>query len=134
MSPFIKAMMDSGEYDECDYGVVIDMYQMLPCDFIKYIYQDKCDLFYFINSDVTVEERFKMIYEFDTPDDYSYHKSDAYKLEMCEEIVEVSQLFKDECMKYDINYCNTSYDRGQIIETFIEGLSDSGFNLKIIKE
>ena len=25
MAPFIKAMMDSGEYNECDYGMVIDI-------------------------------------------------------------------------------------------------------------
>ena len=30
MAPFLRAMMDSGEYDECDYGMVIDIYQLLP--------------------------------------------------------------------------------------------------------
>lgn len=25
MAPFIRTMMDSGEYEECDYGVVIDI-------------------------------------------------------------------------------------------------------------
>lgn len=33
MAPFIKAMMDSGEYNECDYGMVIDIYQLLPKDY-----------------------------------------------------------------------------------------------------
>ena len=95
---------------------------------MKYIDQDKCDLFYFINSDVTVEERLKMIYEFDTPDDYSYHKSDAYKLEMCKEIVEISHLFKDECMRCDIKFYNSSYVREQIIENFIVELGDPVFS------
>ena len=30
MALFIRAMMDSGEYDECDYGMVIDIFQLLP--------------------------------------------------------------------------------------------------------
>lgn len=36
MAPFIRAMMDSGEYDECDYGVVIDIYQLLPVDYMNF--------------------------------------------------------------------------------------------------
>ncbi len=123
MSSFIKAMMDSGEYDECDYGVVIDMYQILPSDFVKYINQEKCDLFYFINSDVTAEERLNILYEYDSPADYSYHKSEAYKFEMCEEIVEVSHLYRNECIKYGVNYYDTSHNRNQTINTFVEGLS-----------
>jgi len=125
MSPFIKAMMDSGEYDECDYGVVIDMYQILPCDFMTYIDQGKCDLFYFINSDVTAEERLKLLYDFDTPEDYSYHKSDSYKVEMCEEIVEVSHLFENECKKHGIQYFHTSHKRNDVIDSFIDGIEAS---------
>ena len=26
IAPFIRAMMNSGEYDECDYGVIIDVF------------------------------------------------------------------------------------------------------------
>lgn len=37
MAPFIRAMMDSGEYDECDYGVVIDIYQLLPVDYMNFL-------------------------------------------------------------------------------------------------
>ncbi len=123
MLPFIKAMIDSGEYDECEYGVVIDMYQILPCDFMKYIDQEKSELFYFINSDVTVKQRLRLLLQHDTPDDYSYHKSDSYKLDMCEEIVEVSHLLESECNEYGIKYYNTSYNRNEIINKFIEGFS-----------
>lgn len=122
MTPFIKAMMDSGEYDECDYGVVFDMYQILPSDFVKHIDQKKCDLFYFINADVKAEERLEHLLRYDTSDDYSYHKSAIYKQEMCEEIVAVSRVFKEECLKHGFKYFNTSYDRTETFNDFIKSL------------
>ncbi len=33
IAPFLRDMMDSGEYDECDYGMVIDVFQLLPKDY-----------------------------------------------------------------------------------------------------
>lgn len=57
MAPFIRAMMDSGEYDECDYGVVIDIYQLLPVDYMNFLQSEKCEIYYFLSSDVTAEER-----------------------------------------------------------------------------
>lgn len=47
IAPFIRAMMDSGEYDECDYGVIFDVYQLLPEDYVTYIDDEKCDIAYF---------------------------------------------------------------------------------------
>ena len=44
MAPFIRAMMDSGEYDECDYGVVIDIYQLLPVDYMNFLQSEKCEI------------------------------------------------------------------------------------------
>ena len=35
MALFIRAMIDSGEYEECDYGMVIDIFQLLPQHYIQ---------------------------------------------------------------------------------------------------
>ena len=45
MALFIRAMMDSGEYNECDYGMVIDVFQLLPQHFIQHIDSSLCDFF-----------------------------------------------------------------------------------------
>ena len=52
MALFIRAMMDSGEYNECDYGMVIDVFQLLPQHFIQHIDSSLCDIFYFGTSEV----------------------------------------------------------------------------------
>lgn len=37
MAPFVRAMLDSAEYDEFEPGMVLDMYQLLPEDYERYI-------------------------------------------------------------------------------------------------
>ena len=37
MAPFVRAMLESGEYDEFAPGMVLDMYQLLPEDYDRYI-------------------------------------------------------------------------------------------------
>ena len=76
MAPFVRAMLDSGEYDEFAPGMVLDMYQLLPEDYDKYIRGANCEIVYFITSDVTPEERFLIQKKYDTEKDYTFYKSD----------------------------------------------------------
>ncbi len=68
-------MMDSGEYDEYDYGVVIDVYQLLPKDYVTHISEKDCNIYYFLSSNTTPEERFNILKKHDTPGDYTYYHS-----------------------------------------------------------
>lgn len=120
IAPFIQSMIADGDYDECDYGMVIDIYQLLPEDYIKYIDGYKCDIFYFGTADCTKEERFKILKKYDTPRDYTYYISDDENFEGCGYLVEQSNLIKAECKKYGLPYFETSHDREKIIEQFIE--------------
>ena len=120
MAPFIKAMMDSGEYEECDYGVVIDIYQLLPADYIKFIKSEKCEIYYFLSSDVTPEERFEILKAFDTPDDYTYYHSDEENKKDCLDIVNISCFLKEQCSLYGLPYYETSHDREAVLEAFLK--------------
>jgi len=46
-------MIDSGEYDECDYGMVIDVFHLLPADYVQHIDPSVCIIHYLVTSDVT---------------------------------------------------------------------------------
>ena len=76
MAPFVRAMLESGEYDEYEPGMVLDMYQLLPEDYDKYLRGANCDIVYFITSDVTPEERFLIQKKYDTEKDYTFWKPD----------------------------------------------------------
>ena len=123
MAPFLRAMMDSGEYDEQDYGMCVDMYQLLPEDYSNNIDSEKCSIYYFITSNVTPEERFAIQKKYDTPKDYSYYLTDEERMEGCRYLVKQSKLMREQCEKYGLPYFETAYDREKVIETVLTDLA-----------
>ena len=123
IAPFIRAMMDSGEYDECDYGVIFDVYQLLPEDYVTYIDDEKCDIAYYLSSDSTPEERLRILQLYDTPDDYTYFHSQEEKQRECADIVSISNYLKQQCILYGLSYYETSYNREKVLGEFISKLS-----------
>ena len=119
MAPFVRAMLDSGEYDEFAPGMVLDMYQLLPEDYDKYIRGANCEIVYFITSDVTPEERFQIQKKYDTEKDYTFYKSDEELREGAEYIVEQSLLMKNQCEKYGLPYYETAREREQVFLRFL---------------
>ena len=121
MAPFVRAMLESGEYDEFKPGMVLDMYQLLPEDYDRFIRGANCDIVYFITSDVTPEERFAIQKKYDTEKDYTFYKSD----EELREGAEQSILMKAQCEQYGLPFYETAHEREQAIQRF---LRDFGFN------
>lgn len=120
IAPFIRAMLDSGEYDEFKPGMVLDIYQLLPEDYMKYIHGANCEIFYFITSDVTPEERFAIQKKYDTEKDYTFYKLDKVLREGAEYIVEQSICMKEQCQKYGLLYFETARDRERTFHHFLQ--------------
>lgn len=102
--------------------MVIDVYQLLPQDYVKYIDQSICDIFYFVTADVTSEERFEMLKKYDTPKDYTFYKNDYENKSDCISIVEISKVLKEQCVQYDLSCIETSRNRSTIIDEFIKSI------------
>ena len=119
VAPFIKAMMDSGEYNERDYGMVIDVYQLLPRDYAAWLQDADCEIYYFLSSDTTEEERFRLLKQYDTPNDYTYFYPDEENRKNCADIVKISRKIKEQCMACHLPYYETSYHRPEVLEAFI---------------
>lgn len=116
IAPLIRAMMDSGEYQECDYGVVIDVFQLLPKDFIHYIGHSLCDIYYFVTSDISAEDRLKLLQKNDTPSDYTYYLSTNDKYKKCRNIIAISKVMKAQCLEFDLPCYETAHNRKRIHE------------------
>lgn len=123
IAPFVRAMLDSAEYDEFEPGMVLDIYQLLPEDYMKYIYGANCEIAYFITSDVTPRERFSIQKRYDTEKDYTFYKSDEELLEGAEYIVEQSICMKTQCQKYSLPFYETARNREQMFEYFLQNFS-----------
>lgn len=126
MALFIRAMTDSGEYNECDYGMVIDIFQLLPQDYIQNIDISVCDIYYLGTSDVSPKERYGLLKKYDTPDDYTYYRTEEENQRDCEDIVMISNQFKQLCRRHHLPYYDTSYDREQVLDAVLSeiGVSD----------
>ena len=125
MAPFVRAMLESGEYDEFTPGMVLDMYQLLPEDYERYIRGANCEIAYFITSDVTPEERFLIQKKYDTEKDYTFYKPDEELREGAEYIVEQSILMREQCEKLGLPYYETAREREQAFRRFLQ---DFGFD------
>lgn len=124
MAPFVRAMLDSAEYDEFEPGMALDMYQLLPEDYDRYIRGANCEIVYLLTSDVTPEERFLIQKKYDTEKDYTFCKSDEELLEGAEYIVEQSILMRKQCEKLRLPYYETAHDREQVIRRFLRDFKD----------
>ncbi|NLO48739.1 MAG: hypothetical protein GX111_10530 [Clostridiales bacterium] len=120
IAPFIQEMIKSGEYTEIDTAMVIDIYQLLPEDYIRFIDRSHCDIYYLGTADVTPEERFRIQKKYDTPKDYTYYLPDEEIREGCVSIVEQSKLIKEQCIKYNLPYYETSKYRERVIKTIMQ--------------
>ena len=131
VASFIYNMMKSGEYDERNYGVIIDVCQLLPSDFASNISTDNCDIYYFGTSNISSKERLEILNKYDTEADYTYYESDEDNLKKCEYIVSLSDYIKSECPKYGIRYYDITYDRDKVVNNFLESI-DTKFKIENI--
>ena len=139
IAPFINAMMGSGEYGEHGYGAVFDVYQLLPCDYVKHIRPrtseiniDSYDvkIVYLGSSDVTPDERFVIQKQYDTENDYTFYKTDEELREGADYIVEQSIMITKQCEKYGLPYYDTSYFRLETFNKIIRNVTEGETTLK----
>jgi len=124
ITPFIRAMLDSGEYDEFMPGMALDVFQLLPGDYMKHLHGQNCEIHYFITSDVTPDERLAIFKKHDTPNHYTYEKPNDELLSLSANLVEESKFIKEQCEKYNLPYYETARDRENLFNSFIQSISE----------
>ena len=120
---FIAAMLDSGEYDEFEPGMVVDVYQLFPEDYAKHLKGKNCEIMYLITSDVTPEERFSIFKAYDTQKDYTFATPDDELYEGCIQLVAQSIFLKNQCIAHNVPYYETAKNRVDVFHKIIESLS-----------
>lgn len=124
LAPFVRAIIDSKHYDEFEPGMIFDMYQLLPQDYEKYLRDANCQVFYFLTSDVTPQERVEIQRKYDTPKDYTFNRSDDELLEGAEYIVEQSLIMKEQCEKLGIPFYETARNREKVFADFLQMIEE----------
>ena len=71
--------------------------------------------------DISVEEKFCQMRRFEQRQE-DCEKSDRELKEKCERLIEESQFLREECEKYQLPFLNTSFNRNQVIEEFVQNI------------
>lgn len=116
MAPFIQAMVESGEYDEHEYGMLIDMYQLLPSDYAANIDSGRVGAIWLVTGDVSYDERLAIQLKHDTPKDYTYGRPIDELAEGCRYIVDQSKIYRAECERLGLPFFETARDREKVLD------------------
>ena len=119
MGPFLRAMTDPEEYDQQNGPMVIDMYQLLPEDYARYLNPEICGILYLVTGDVTPAERCAIQKAYDTPEDYTYSLSDSERMEGCRYLVEQSGLMRAQCQALGLPCYETARERERVFEEIL---------------
>ncbi len=125
MAPFLRAMTSPEEYDQQNGPMVIDMYQLLPEDFIRCGLSSTCRILYLLTGDLSPEERFAIQKNYDTPEDYTYSLSDEERMEGCHCLVEQSRLIQAQCQRYKLPWVETARNREQVFAQIMARLKQA---------
>lgn len=120
MAPFIQAMVESGEYDEHEYGMLIDMYQLLPSDYAANIDSGRVGAIWLVTGDVSYDERLAIQLKHDTPKDYTYGRPIDELAEGCRYIVDQSKIYRAECERLGLLFFETARDREKVLDRAFE--------------
>ena len=124
IAPFINAMLESERYNEFEPGMILDVYELLPEDYIKYVNKNNCKIFYLLAGDLSVDERFKIFRKYDTKKHYSYFMDDKDLLEFCIRLVNENKIYKEQCIKHNLEYYETSIDRKNVFNSILKSISN----------
>ena len=120
LGPFIKAMLQSAYSEAGGERAVIDVYQLLPEDYLKELASEGTCAVWLGNADCSPEERFMIQKQYDTERDYTFYKSDEELIEGAHYIVEQSQLIRSSCHELNLPYFDTTHERETVLNAVTE--------------
>lgn len=117
---FMKRLSKTGNYDKFEYRLAFDLYHITPKDYYENIDKNRCDIYFFGYPNITVDEKFKDIRNFDTKYDWTSKKEDKIVLEHVKNYIEISKWLQKECQKYNLPFIDISRNREKVIDDFVE--------------
>ncbi len=94
----------------------MDIYHITPKLYAEYIDKSCCEIYFLGYPNISIEEKFKQIREFDTIYDWTNEKDDFIVKKHIRDYIEISKWFKGECRKYDLPFIDVSENREQVLK------------------
>lgn len=117
---FMKKFSKTGNYDNLDYRLAIDLYHITPKDYYENIDANCCEIYFFGYPNISVEQKFKEIRQFDTEYDWTSKVEDSVVIDHISKYIEISKWLESECEKYNLPFIDISHDRDKVIDDFVK--------------
>lgn len=107
---FLAHLVHTEKYDNLEYRMLIDMYQLMPKDYVEKINQQCCKAYFVGYPNVIIEEKFNKIRETETKWDWTRKINDNELKEKIKVCKQESQLIQSQCEKYNLPFFDFSND------------------------
>lgn len=125
---FLAHLVHTEKYDDLEYRMLVDMYQLMPEDYVEKIKPECCKVYFVGYPNVDLEEKFKSIREHETKWDWTKNMKDEDLKERIRVYTQESKLIQAQCEKYHLPFFDFSYNRekktGEIVKYILE---DNGY-------
>lgn len=108
---FIKKISSTSNYDKLPYRLAFDMYHITPKEYIENIDSSCCDIIFIGYPNISIDEKFKQIRQFDSIYDWTSQRDDSIVKEHIKDYIEISKYLQEECKKYNLTFIDVSEDR-----------------------
>lgn len=108
---FISKISSTSNYDKLPYRLAFDIYHITPQEYSENIDKDCCDIYFLGYPNISLEEKFKQIREFDTEYDWTSKRDDEIIKEHIKDYIEISKWLEEECKKYNLPFIDVSENR-----------------------
>ncbi len=100
-------------------GYIIEGCQVLP-DKVKEVFDlENSIVIYLGHGTLCLEDIWKNIRKYDTPEEYSYKRDDETMLKQCREYYEIEKMNIAKCKKYGFIYVDTSTNRKEVLRKLV---------------
>lgn len=116
LSAWVTNIQNSGNCKKIDYKLAIDVYHIVPEDFVKYFQKESAEIYFLGYPDIEVQEKIKQIRQFDTEYDWTIDETDESLENRIRTYIEISKWLKEECEKYNLPFINVSKNREVVLK------------------
>lgn len=118
LAPFMNTVIE----DSSEQPLLLDLYHLVPEDYMKFINTDLCNIFFVGYPNISPQEKLKEMRTYDKRQENRI-LTDTELLERLKRYIDESIYLERECKKYNLPFINTSYERMSVINNAINEIS-----------
>lgn len=126
LSEFINILLEKNKTRlGNEYSYIINSDSIMPVDLINCFDLSNIIVYYFVNSNLTIEEIFNNCRHYDDENQWTSKRTNEYLLNHIKKAKEFENQIIEQCKKYNMKYIDTSYNRENIFDELLSEIKEN---------